>query len=61
VIGEGGGRARIEIFEPAAQVVREIFSAYVAPGLSVRQIAFELRDRGIPSPTGKPQWGNVGD
>ncbi|MBV9003035.1 MAG: recombinase family protein, partial [Solirubrobacterales bacterium] len=57
VIPEGGGRARIEIFEPEAQVVREIFSAYVERGLSVRQIAFELRDRAIPSPTGKPQWG----
>ena len=30
---------------------------YVERGLSVRQIAFELRDRAIPSPTGKPQWG----
>jgi len=57
VIPEGGGRARIEIYEPEAQVVREIFAAYVERGLSVRQIAFELRDRGIPSPTGKPQWG----
>ena len=37
--------------------MREIFSAYVERGLSVRQIAFELRDRAIPSPTGKPQWG----
>jgi len=57
VIAERGGRARIEIFEPEAQVVREIFAAYVERGLSVRQIAFELRDRAIPSPTGKPQWG----
>ena len=57
VIPEAGGRARIEIFEPEAQVVREIFAAYVERGLSVRQIAFELRDRAIPSPTGKPQWG----
>ena len=37
--------------------MREIFSAYVERGLSVRQIAFELLDRAIPSPTGKPQWG----
>ena len=29
----------------------------VERGLSVRQLAFELRDRAIPSPTGKPQWG----
>ena len=37
--------------------MREIFAAYVERGLSIRQIAFELRDRAIPSPTGKPQWG----
>jgi site-specific DNA recombinase len=57
VVDPGGGPSRIEIFEPEAEIVREIFSAYVERGLSVRQIAFELRDRGIPSPTGKPQWG----
>jgi site-specific DNA recombinase len=57
VVDPDTGRSRIEIFEPEAQVVREIFAAYVERGLSVRQIAFELRDRAIPSPTGKPQWG----
>ena len=57
VVDPDRGRSRIEIFEPEAQVVREIFAAYVERGLSVRQIAFELRDRAIPSPTGKPQWG----
>jgi len=57
VVEPDTGRSRIEIFEPEAQVVREIFAAYVERGLSVRQIAFELRDRAIPSPTGKPQWG----
>jgi site-specific DNA recombinase len=51
------GPARIEVFEPEAEVVREIFHAYVERGLSVRQIAFWLRERGIPSPTGKPIWG----
>jgi site-specific DNA recombinase len=57
VVDPDTGRSRIEIFEPEPQVVREIFAAYVERGLSVRQIAFELRDRAIPSPTGKPQWG----
>ncbi len=57
VVDPDRGRSRIEIFEPEAEVVREIFSAYVERGLSVRQIAFELRDRAIASPTGKPQWG----
>jgi site-specific DNA recombinase len=57
VVPAGGGPSRIEIFEPEAQVVREIFWLYVEWGLSVRQIAFWLRDRGIPSPSGKPQCG----
>ena len=57
VVPAGGGPSRIEIFEPEAEVVRHIFNAYVERGLSVRQIALELRDRGIPSPSGKPQWG----
>jgi len=54
---EGGGPARIEIFEPEAQIVREIFHAYVEKGLSIRQIAHDLLDREIPSPTGRPIWG----
>jgi site-specific DNA recombinase len=37
--------------------VREIFYLYVERGLSVRQIALWLRERGIPSPTGRPIWG----
>jgi site-specific DNA recombinase len=57
VVPADGGPARIEIFEPEAEVVREIFYLYVERGLSVRQIAFRLRERGIPSPTGKPIWG----
>jgi len=57
VVPAGGGPARIEIFEPEAQIVREIFQAYVEQGRSVRQIAHDLLDRAIPSPTGKPIWG----
>ena len=51
------GRSRIEIYEPEAEIVRSIFHAYVERGLSVRKIALDLRDRAIPSPSGKPQWG----
>ena len=57
VLSADGGPARVEISEPEAQVVREIFAAYLERGLSVRQIALWLRERGIPSPTGKPIWG----
>jgi site-specific DNA recombinase len=57
VLPAHGGPARIEIFEPEAEIVRWIFDAYVEQGRSVRQISFDLLDRGIPSPTGKPIWG----
>jgi len=57
VVPDDGTRARIEIFEPEAQIVRDIFRAYVEDERSVRQIALDLRDRSIPSPTGKPMWG----
>jgi len=57
VVPDDGGPARIEVFEPEAEIVREIFRAYVDGGQSVRQIAHDLHDRGIPSPTGKPIWG----
>jgi site-specific DNA recombinase len=57
VVPSDGGPARIEVFEPEAEIVRWIFDAYVEKGRSIRQIAFDLLDRGIPSPTGKPIWG----
>jgi site-specific DNA recombinase len=57
VVSADGGPARVEVFEPEAQVVREIFGAYVERGLSVRQIALWLREREIPSPSGRPIWG----
>jgi site-specific DNA recombinase len=52
-----GRPARMEIFEPEAEIVRAIFAAYVDDGDSIRQIAHDLHDRGVPSPTGKPVWG----
>ena len=47
VVPADGGPARIEIFEPEAEIVREIFDAYVEKGRSVRQIALDLLERGI--------------
>jgi hypothetical protein len=52
-----GGPARIETFEPEAEIVRWIFDAYVEKGRSIRQISFDLLDRGILSSAGKPIWG----
>ncbi|MCA1679630.1 MAG: recombinase family protein [Actinobacteria bacterium] len=57
VPAEAGRPARMEIFEPEAEIVRAIFAAYVEDGSSIRQIAHDLHDRGVPSPTGKPVWG----
>ena len=57
VIPAEGGPARIEVFEPEAEIVRWIFHAYVETGRSIRQIAMDLLDRGMPSPTGNRTWG----
>jgi site-specific DNA recombinase len=57
VVPDDGGPARIEIVEPEAEIVREIFRDYVQGNSSVRQIALDLHERGVPSPTGKPIWG----
>jgi site-specific DNA recombinase len=57
IAAEPGRPARMEIFEPEAESVRAIFAAHADNGDSIRQIAHDLHDRGIPSPTGKPIWG----
>lgn len=41
----------------AAAVVSEIFAHYLEPGVGLLQVARRLRDRRIPSPTGKAFWG----
>jgi site-specific DNA recombinase len=51
------GMARLEIYEPEAAVVRQIFADVVDRGLSVRQVVHGLYDEGVPSPTGRPMWG----
>lgn len=55
------GPARLEVYEPEAEVVRRIFADYVAGGRSIRQITRRLNAGGIPSPTGNrcggpPRW-----
>src|SRR5215216_5192713 len=47
----------MEIYEPEAEIVRQIFRAYVEDARSIRQVAHDLYDRAISSPTGKPIWG----
>jgi site-specific DNA recombinase len=50
------GQAHLEIYEPAAAVVRRIVTDRAA-GISVREICRRLNADAIPSPTGKPTWG----
>jgi len=45
---------KMEIVEEEAEVVREIFQ--MARHMGIQRIANELTKRGIPSPTGQPQW-----
>ena len=50
------GPARLEIYEPEAEVVRRIFDDYVTGGLSVRGIIRGLYEDGIVTPRGGPLW-----
>jgi hypothetical protein len=46
----------MQIYEPEAEIAREIFRACVEDGRSIRQVAHDPHDLGIGSPTGKPVW-----
>ncbi len=47
------GPARLEIYEPEAEIVRGIFDDYVAGGSSVRAIARRLYEDSVPTPSAK--------
>jgi site-specific DNA recombinase len=51
-----GGPAHLEICEPEAHIVREIFQDFVAKSYSMRRICRRLYESGVPSPTGNPTW-----
>jgi site-specific DNA recombinase len=52
-----GGPARLEIFEPEAAVVRQIFAERAA-GTTIRQICRQLNADAVPTPTGsRAVWG----
>jgi site-specific DNA recombinase len=53
---DASGPARLEVFEPEAEVVRRIFDDYVNGGHSIRQIVRQLNTDGILTPTGKSEW-----
>ena len=55
---DGAGPARLEIFEPEAEVVRRIFRYTVVGGCSTREIARRLAADQIPTPAGRQAiWG----
>lgn len=54
---DSDGPARLEVFEPEAEVVRRIFDDYVSGGHSTRQIVKRLADDSVLSQNGKTMWG----
>ncbi len=50
------GRARLEIYEPQAAVVREMYRWLVEEKLSTRAIARRLTEAGVPTSRGAVQW-----
>jgi site-specific DNA recombinase len=53
---EGGGRARYEIHEEHARVVRLIFTCVGLERCSIGEVCRRLQTQQIPSPKGKPYW-----
>jgi len=50
------GAARLEIYEPEAEVVRSIFEDLISGGRSVRGISRRLYEDGVRSPSGREVW-----
>ena len=49
-------KARFEIIDHEANIVRTIFDLYVKERLSYRKIGLYLKEKGVPSPKGNPTW-----
>ena len=54
---QDGVPAHVEVSEPEAQVVRQVFRWHVDDRLSVRQIALRLTESPQVTATGLPRWG----
>ncbi len=52
----GGGRARYEIHDEHAAVVRQIFNWMGVDGHSIGDVCRRLQERKVPSPKGKTFW-----
>lgn len=53
---EGGGRARYDIHEEHARIVRQIFDWVGRQRCSIGEVCRRLQAQQIPSPKGKPYW-----
>ncbi len=53
----GGGAAHFEVAETEAEVVRRIFRWIGEKRVSLSAVCRRLFEAGVPSPTGKAQWG----
>jgi len=53
---EGGGRARYEVVEAQAEVVRQMFAWVALDRCSISQVCRQLQEREILSPRGKNYW-----
>jgi site-specific DNA recombinase len=53
---EGGGRARYEVHEEHARVVRQLFAWVGLERCSIGEVCRRLQARQIPSPKGKSYW-----
>lgn len=51
--------AHVEVYEPEAEVVRQIFRWHVDEGLTIRQITKRLTAGGYPTPTNKRSYWNT--
>lgn len=51
-----GSLANLEINERQAAIVADMYRWLIEEGMSCRGISLRLKERGIPSPMGKPVW-----
>ena len=50
VAGRAGQPAYLEVYEPEAIIVRQLYDGLLLEGLSVRQLTKRLREQGVPPP-----------
>lgn len=59
VFGYDLKNGKLYVTEKEADIVRLIYQLYLEDGMGTHQLAKELENRGIPTPTGAKQWSNA--